>query len=256
MAKKKELTSVADKLEQLEQLQAIHSKIDAIHILKGELPIEVADLEDEIAGTLKRVGKVQAEITEAEEEIENRKTLMKEAQGLIVKYDKQLLNVKNNREFDALNKEIELQKLEIQLAEKKIREANYTIENHKGQLEEVQKRLDSKEKDLEIKKKELNNIIKDTEKEEKELNNSAIAMEAEVEERFLLAFKRIRKSYKNGLAVVKISRNACGGCFGFIPPQTQSEIRTKKKISTCEHCGRIISGVDDSAVVISEEEMA
>ncbi|MDB5227999.1 MAG: zinc ribbon domain protein [Bacteroidota bacterium] len=256
MARKKELTTVADKLEQLEQLQAIHSKIDAIHILKGELPIEVADLEDEIAGTKKRVGKIQAEIDEAEEEIENRKTLMKEAQSLITKYDKQLHNVKNNREFDALNKEIELQKLEIQLAEKKIKEANFTIENHKKQIGEVQKRLDSKEKDLEIKKKELDNIIKDTEKEEKELSAKAKDMEGDIEERFILAFNRIRKSYKNGLAVVKVSRNACGGCFGFIPPQTQSEIRTKKKISTCEHCGRIISGVDDSAVLISEEELA
>ena len=137
MARKKELTTVADKLEQLEELQAIHSKIDAIHILKGELPIEVADLEDEIAGTQKRVGKVQVEIDDAQEEIEHRKTLMKEAQTLITKYDKQLTNVKNNREFDALNKDIELQKLEIQLAEKKIREANFTIDNHKNQLEEV-----------------------------------------------------------------------------------------------------------------------
>ena len=123
-------------------------------------------------------------------------------------------------------------------------------------MEEVQKRLDSKEKDLEIKKKELQNIIKDTEKEEAELAAKAAEVEADVEERYLLAFKRIRKSYKNGLAVVQVSRDACGGCFGFIPPQTQSEIRTKKMITTCEHCGRIISGVDDSAVVLSEEELA
>lgn len=256
MARKKELTTVADKLEQLDELQAIHSKIDQIQILKGELPIEVADLEDEIAGTKKRISKVNAEITDAQEETEHRKTLMKEAQTLITKYDKQLHNVKNNREFDALNKEIELQKLEIQLAEKKIKDATNTIDNHKKQLEEVQKRLDSKEKDLEIKKKELQNIIKDTEKEEAELAAKAAEVEADVEERYLLAFKRIRKSYKNGLAVVQVSRDACGGCFGFIPPQTQSEIRTKKMITTCEHCGRIISGVDDSAVVLSEEELA
>ena len=256
MARKKELTTVADKLEQLQELQAIHSKIDAIHILKGELPIEVADLEDEIAGTQKRVAKIQAEIEDAQAEIERRKELMKDAQGLITKYDKQLHNVKNNREFDALNKEIELQKLEIQLAEKKIREANFTIENHQKQLTEVEKRLDSKEKDLEVKKRELDNIIKDTEKEEQELTAKAQEMEEEVDERLIQAFRRIRKSYKNGLAVVLVSRNACGGCFGFIPPQTQSEIRTKKKISTCEHCGRIIAGVDDSAVTISEEELA
>ena len=192
MARKKELTTVADKLEHLEELQTIHSKIDAIHILKGELPIEVADLEDEIAGTEKRVAKINVEIEDAKEEIEHRKTLMKEAQSLITKYDKQLHNVKNNREFDALNKEIELQKLEIQL----------------------------------------------------------------VEEKLLSAYTRIRKSYRNGLAVVLVARNACGGCFGFIPPQTQSEIRTKKKISTCEHCGRILAGVDDSAILLSEEEVA
>ena len=256
MARKKELTTIADKLEQLDELQAIYSKIDEIHILKGELPIEVADLEDEIIGTKKRISKVQAEIDDAQEEIEHRKVLMKEAQALITKYDKQLHNVKNNREFDALNKEIELQKLEIQLAEKKIKDANFTIENHQKQFAEIQKRLDSKEKDLDIKKNELQNIIKDTEKEGAGLTVKATGMEVDVEERYLLAFKRIRQSYKNGLAVVQVSRDACGGCFGFIPPQTQSEIRTKKMITTCEHCGRIISGVDDSAVVVSDEELA
>lgn len=255
MARKKELTTVADKLQHLEELQEIYSKIDAIHVLKGELPIEVKDLEDEIEGTNKRIAKVQTEIDDAQAEIEHRKTLMKEAQNLITKYDKQLHNVKNNREFDALNKEIELQKLEIQLAEKKIKEANFTIENHKEQLDEIKKRLDSKEKDLAIKKKELQNIIKDTETEEAELTKHAAEVESEMEDRFILAFNRIRKSYKNGLAVVKVSRNACGGCFGYIPPQTQAEIRTKKTIMTCEHCGRIIAGVEDD-VTISEEELA
>ena len=123
-------------------------------------------------------------------------------------------------------------------------------------MDEIQKRLDSKEKDLEAKRKELQNIIKDTEKEEAELTAKAAEMEGEIEDRLLNAFKRIRKSYKNGLAVVKVSRGACGGCFGFIPPQTQSEIRTKRMITTCEHCGRIISDVDDSGVFISEEELA
>lgn len=256
MARKKELTTVADKLAQLEQLQTIYSKVDAIRVLKGELPIEVADLEDEIEGTNKRIGKVQVEVDDAQAEIEHRKTLMKEAQSLITKYDKQLHNVKNNREFDALNKEIELQKLEIQLAEKKIKEANFTIENQQTKLAEIQKRLDSKEKDLDIKKKELQSIIKDTEKEEAELTAKINEMEVEIDDRLLSAFKRIRKSYKNGLAVVKVNRGACGGCFGYIPPQTQAEIRTKKMITTCEHCGRIISDVSDNTIFISEEELA
>ena len=169
---------------------------------------------------------------------------------------KLLHNVKNNREFDALNKEIELQKLEIQLAEKKIREANFTIENHNKNLEEVNKRLSSKKNDLDLKRKELDNIIEETEKEEKDLEAKAAEVSSEVEEKLLSAYTRIRKSYRNGLAVVLVARNACGGCFGFIPPQTQSEIRTKKKISTCEHCGRILAGVDDSAILLSEEEVA
>ena len=165
-------------------------------------------------------------------------------------------NVKNNREFDALNKEIELQKLEVQLSEKKIKEANFTIENFQTQLEEVTKRIKSKKKDLEAKKKELDNIIAETDKEEKELGEKAAEIASEVDERLLTAYNRIRKSYKNGLAVVKITRNACGGCFGSIPPQMQAEIRTKKKIMTCEHCGRIFAGVDDSEITLSDEEVA
>ncbi|MCB0508307.1 MAG: C4-type zinc ribbon domain-containing protein [Chitinophagales bacterium] len=256
MARKKELTTIADKLEQLDELQAIYSKIDAIQILRGELPIEVADLEDEIEGTKKRLAKVQAEIDDAKAEIEHRKSLMKEAQALITKYDKQLHNVKNNREFDALNKEIELQKLEIKLAEKNIDKAETSISVHTEQLEKIKTHLSNKEKDLEIKKSDLQGIIADTEKEEAELIAKAEEVEVDVEERFLTAFKRIRRSYKNGLAVVRVSRDACGGCFGYIPPQTQAEIRTKKIITTCEHCGRIISGVDDSEITLSAEEIA
>ena len=166
MARKKELTTVADKLEQLDELQAIHSKIDQIQILKGELPIEVADLEDEIAGTKKRISKVNAEITDAQEETEHRKTLMKEAQTLITKYDKQLHNVKNNREFDALNKEIELQKLEIQLAEKRIKDATFSLESSKTNLEDAEAKHAQKISNLNSKKKELSHIIEETEKED------------------------------------------------------------------------------------------
>ena len=181
---------------------------------------------------------------------------IKEAKALIAKYEKQSENVKNSREFEAINKEIEMQQLEGKLAEKHIRDANEELADKAKALEVVKKQIATREATLAHKKGELDKIIAETEKEEKELNDKVTEMEADVEERFLLAFNRIRKSYKNGLAVVKVSRNACGGCFGFIPPQTQSEIRTKKKISTCEHCGRIISGVDDSAVVISDEELA
>lgn len=255
MSKKKELTGVSEKLDELGHLQAIHSKIDEIQILKGELPIEVADLEDEIAGMEKRLHKIEDEIKEAEEEVATRKANIKEATALITKYEKQLHNVKNNREYDALNKEIELQKLDIQLSEKKIKEGGFTVENLQTLLEETGKKIDVKKKDLVAKKKELNQIIADTEKEEKELQAKADGVAQNIEERLLTAYNRIRTSYKNGLAVVQVKRNSCGGCFGYIPPQTQSEIRSKKRIMTCEHCGRIFFDVEDN-VVLSEEEIA
>jgi predicted nucleic acid-binding Zn-ribbon protein len=255
MAKKKELTGVAEKLEQLADLQTIHTKMDQIKILRGELPIEVADLEDEISGLEKRMVKIGAEIKEAEDTLTQRKQSIKDANNLITKYDKQLLNVKNNREYDALTKEIELQKLEIQLAERKIRDADFSLESLKKNLEETKARHSLKAANLASKKKELNHITKETEKEEQELRVQADALAEHIDERLLAAYNRIRKSYKNGLAVVNVVRNACGGCFGFIPAQTQAEIRTKKRIIPCEHCGRILFDVNDD-VVISDEEMA
>lgn len=257
-SKKKELT-IADKLNQLADLQAIHSKIDEIEILKGELPIEVADLEDEIAGMETRLAKIQRDIADAENEITEKRNAIKDSQNMIAKYDKQLNTVKNNREFDALSKEIENQKLDIQLCERRIREGNTRLEAFAKQLTETEEKIQVKAKELGSKKDELGKIIAETEKEEKDLTNKAAAVEAVVEERLITAYKRIRRSYKNGLAVVQVVRNACGGCFGRIPPQTQSEIRQKKKVITCEHCGRILVDVldrdddnDDLGVYVAE----
>ncbi|HNC63561.1 MAG: hypothetical protein K1X26_06900 [Chitinophagales bacterium] len=255
MAKKKELTGVTDKLEQLAGLQAIHSKIDQIKVLKGELPIEVEDLENEISGLEKRITKIGNELKETEDNITQRKQTIKDATNLIAKYDKKLTNVKNNREYDALNKEVELQKLEIQLAEKKIKDATFSLESSKTSLEEAEAKHAQKISNLNSKKKELSHIIEETEKEEKELSAQASELETHIEERLLTAYTRIRKNYKNGLAVVNVERNACGGCFGFVPAQTQAEIRTKKRIISCEHCGRILYGVKDD-VELSAEEIA
>lgn len=244
MATKKD-SIIADKLDQLAQLQSIHTKIDQIQILKGELPIEVADLEDEIAGMNIRLQKIEKDVEQAREQIESRKNIIKEAQALITKYERQLDSVKNNREFDALSKEIELQKLDIQISEKKIKEANFSIDSAEKNLEELKGRIQVKSENLDAKKKELGYIVAETEKEEKELSEKADSIEATVDAKLLAAYKRIRGTYRNGLAVVHVERNACGGCFGKIPPQTQAEIKLKKKITTCEHCGRILTDVEE-----------
>jgi len=243
-AKVKEIT-MADKLDNLAELQNIHTKIDEIGVLRGELPVEVSDLEDDIAGLNIRVKKIQHDVETLKEELASRKNGIKDAEALILKYDKQINSVKNNREFDALTKEIEMQKLEIQLCEKKIKESTFSIELAEKNLEDTLGRVAIKQKDLEGKKVELGQIIAETEKEENELKAKAVAREEEIEERLLKAYHRIRSSYKNGLAVVLVERDSCGGCFGKIPPQAQSEIRLKKKIIVCEHCGRILYDVLD-----------
>jgi len=245
MASKKELT-MADKLDQLAELQSIHSKIDQIQILKGELPIEVADLEDEIAGMQTRLQKIEKDIATAQELITTRKNTIKEAQTLITKYERQLDTVKNNREFDALSKEIELQRLDIQISEKKIREANFSIESSEIALAELKGKIEQKTANLDGKKSELSHIVAETEKEEQELAAKAQSIEEKVDDKLLAAYRRIRRTYRNGLAVVSVERNACGGCFGKIPPQTQAEIKLKKKITTCEHCGRLLTDVNES----------
>src|SRR5690348_9952282 len=238
MAQVKEF-SVEEKLSSLVTLQKIESKLDEIHILKGELPMEVADLEDEIQGLHSRQTRIEEEINGITEFIEQKKEGIKEAQALIKKYEKQSDNVKNNREFEAINKEIEMQQLEVKLCEKHIKDANEEIAEKAQQLELAKKAVAAKDTNLKNKKGELEKIIGETEKEEKHYNKLVAAAREEVEERLLVSYDRISKNYRNGLAVVPVERDACGGCFNAVPPQKQSDIRQRKKIIVCENCGRI-----------------
>ncbi len=235
-------TPTLDKLKALYQLQKIDSKIDEIRILKGELPMEVKDLEDEIAGLITRKEKFEEELKETETNIANRKNNIKESEALIKKYQKQQSNVKNNREYDALSKEVELQKLEIELNEKKIKDIHEQTKQKSEVIEQSEKLIKQKEKELKTKKADLEKIIEETDAEEKALQKKAKSAETHIEERLLAAYHRIRKNYKNGLAVVTVVRNSCGGCYHAFPPQLILEIRQHKKITTCEHCGRILVG--------------
>lgn len=232
--------SIADKLRALYALQQIDSKMGEIGILKGELPIEVSDLEDEITGLKTRSKKLETNVADVEHEINQHNANIKESEGLIVKYEKQLDNVKNNREFDALTKEIELQKLEIQLSQKKIREATVTRDTKKEALDTILTKLGARSKDAENKKVELSKIIEKTEKEEAKLLKESDKARKEIDERLLTSYDKIRKTYRNGLAVVTVARGACGGCFNRIPPQLIIEIGVMKKIIACEHCGRVL----------------
>lgn len=235
--------SVEEKLTSLVSLQKIESKLDEIHILKGELPMEVADLEDEIQGLHARQTRIEEEINGVTEFIEQKKEAIKEAQSLVKKYEKQTSNVKNNREFEAINKEMEMQQLEVKLAEKHIKDANDEIAEKAVLLEKAKKALAAKENVLNTKKSELEKIIAANEKEEKHFNKLAAEAKSHVDARLLASYEKIRKSYRNGLAVVPVERDACGGCFYYIPPQKQSEIRQHKKVMVCENCGRIL--IDD-----------
>ena len=232
--------SVEQKLKALYELQSIHTKIDSIRHLRGELPMEVADLEDEVAGLSTRISKIKADLDDTEDAIVTRKNMIKDAQALIKKYEGQQNNVKNNREFDAVTKEIEIQGLEIQVCEKKIKEFQFEITNKTEVYEKVLVDLETRNKDLEIKKSELDTIIAETEKEERELAVLAEKAQKHVDERLLYAYNRLRKNAKNGLAVVTIDRSSCSGCFNKIPAQRQSDIRQRKKIIVCDHCGRIL----------------
>ncbi len=232
--------TVEQKLQALWNLQTIHTQIDKIHQVRGELPIEVADLEDEVAGLETRIEKIRTELDEKEDAIVVRKNMIKDAQAAIKKYEIQLNEVKNNREFDAINKEIEIQGLEIQVCEKKIREIEYDIQIKTDVYEKTQVELDSRKQDLESKEEELANIVQETEKDEKNLLTKVEKAESKIEERLLIAYKRLRKNAVNGLAVVTIDRDSCSGCFNQIPPQRQLDIRQRKKIIVCEHCGRIL----------------
>jgi len=242
MANVKEF-SVEEKLSSLVTLQKIESKLDEIHILKGELPMEVADLEDEIQGLHARQLRIEEEINGITQFIEQKKEVIKEAQALGKKYEKQTTNVKNNREFEAINKEMEMQQLEVKLAEKHIKDANEEIAEKAVLLEKAKKTIANKEGVLNTKKGELEKIIAANEKEEKHFNKLAAEAKEHVDSRLLTSYEKIRKSYRNGLAVVPVERDACGGCFYYIPPQKQSEIRQRKKVMVCENCGRIL--VDD-----------
>jgi uncharacterized protein len=232
--------SVEEKLTSLVTLQKIESKMDEIRILKGELPMEVADLEDEIQGLNARQMRIEEEINGVTDFISQRKAAIKEADELVKKYEKQSSNVKNNREFEAINKEIEMQQLEIKLAEKHIKDATEEISEKAVLLEKAKKNIAVKEGVLSTKKGELEKIIAANEKEEKHFAAQAEEAKTHVDPRLLVSYEKIRKSYRNGLAVVPVERDACGGCFYYIPPQKQSEIKQHKKVMICENCGRIL----------------
>ncbi|MGN6294844.1 MAG: zinc ribbon domain-containing protein [Chitinophagaceae bacterium] len=236
--------SVEEKLTSLVTLQKIESKMDEIRILKGELPMEVADLEDEIQGLNARQMRIEEEINGVTEFITQRKEAIKEAEALIKKYEKQSTNVKNNREFEAINKEIEMQQLEVKLAEKHIKDATEEIAEKAVLLEKAKKNIATKESVLSTKKGELEKIIAANEKEEKHFAKLAEEAKEHVDPRLLVSYEKIRKSYRNGLAVVPVERDACGGCFYSIPPQKQSEIKQHKKVMICENCGRILVDED------------
>ena len=232
--------SIEDKLRALYELQTVVSEIDKIKTLRGELPLEVQDLEDDIAGLKTRSVNLEDEIRNLETAINNKKISIKESTVLISKYTEQQNNVRNNREFDSLSKEIEFQNLEIQLAEKKIKEFTYEMGLKKEAIGSSAIQLKERHEDLERKKKELEEITEETKIEEEKLKTKSEKIESFIEPRLLTAFKRIRKNARNGLAVVTIQRDACAGCFNKIPPQRQLDIASRKKIIVCEHCGRIL----------------
>jgi len=232
--------SVEEKLASLLNLQKVESKLDEIAILKGELPIEVRDLEDEIQGLHARETRIEEEINGINEFTEQKKALITNSQDLLKKYEKQSDNVKNNREYEAINKEIENQTLDMKLAERHIKDANEEIADKARILDAAKKNIATKEGNLKVKKGELDKIVAETEKEEKECRAVSEKARAAVDARLLTSFDRIRKNFRNGLAVVSIVRDACGGCFNAIPPQRQSEIRQHKKIIVCENCGRVL----------------
>ncbi|TWJ03545.1 hypothetical protein JN11_01091 [Mucilaginibacter frigoritolerans] len=242
--------TVEQKLKALYELQTIHTKIDKIRQVRGELPMEVADLEDDVAGLETRIQKIKNELDDLEDDIVTRKNLIKEAQANIKKYEGQLNEVKNNREYDAISKEVEIQGLDIQVSEKKIREFGFEIASKTAIYDKALADLDSRKSDLDAKKAELGTITAETQKEESELTSQAEKATANIEERLLIAYTRLRQNAKNGLAVVTIQRDSCSGCFNQIPPQRQSDIRQRKKIIVCEHCGRIL--VDEQMALEAE----
>jgi len=239
MTKAKQAT-VEEKLIALYKLQSIDTEIDKIKILRGELPLEVQDLEDEIAGLQTRVSNINEEIASFDISIKEKESKIKDSTELIKKYDEQLKNIRNNREFDSLNKEIEFQNLEIELAEKRIKEAKSSIVGKMDLISSAKTRLDYRTNDLKAKNDELEGIISETQKDEEKLSKESLKAEKVIDERLLNAYKRLRGSVRNGLAVVPVLRDACGGCFNTVPPQRQMDIAARKKVIVCEHCGRVL----------------
>ncbi len=240
--------TVAKKLESLVKLQSIDSARDELLKIRGALPDEVMDLEDEIAGYQTRIEKQNAELAELEENISNNKVAIKDAEKLIKKYEEQQMNVRNNREYDAITKEIELQQLEIQILEKRIKESYVKIDAKKEEIAQTEESLSERNKDLDSKKAELETITNESEADEQKLLKDRDKAAKQVEDRLFKSYEKVRNNMRNGLAVVPVKRGACGGCFNVVPPQMQAEIREKKKIIICEHCGRILSDVEDEIV--------
>lgn len=248
-----ELT-VEQKLTALFQLQTMLSKIDEIKTLRGELPLEVQDLEDEIAGLSTRIERIKTEIAELRTSIAGKKVEIETAKASVAKYKEQQENVRNNREYDFLSKEIEFQTLEIELCEKRIKEFTAQEADKSKEAAESTATMEERQKDLEVKKNELDEIISETKQEEERLRDKAKELETKIEPRLLQSFKRIRKNSRNGLGIVYVQRDACGGCFNKIPPQRQLDIRSRKKIIVCEYCGRIM--IDPELAGITPEQKA
>lgn len=251
--------TVEEKLKSLYQLQLIFSEIDRIKTLRGELPLEVEDLEDEVAGLRTRIANFAADIENLRLEENKRKAKIEEAKAMIEKYTEDQNNVRNNREYDLLAKEIEFQSLEVEFCEKKLRQYAAEQKNKQEEIVRTEGLLEERLKDLEEKKAELDEIVSETKEEEEKLRERAKALEATIEPRLLQSFKRIRKNTRNGLGVVYVQRDACGGCFNKIPPQRQLDVKMRKKIIVCEYCGRILidpelAGVKETSVQAPEKK--
>ena len=236
--------SIENKLRLLFELQKVASEIDKLRTLRGELPLEVQDLEDEIAGLETRISNLNGEIKELNDNVLAMKNKIRDSNLFIKKYEAQQSNVRNNREFESLSKEIEYQNLEIELSEKRIKEFTAEMKAKSEVVSDAKEQLKNRKSDLKIKKSELDEIVSETQMEEERLKEKGKEIETQIEERLLSAFKRIRKNARNGLAVVTVARDACGGCFNKIPPQRQLDIQLRKKIIVCEYCGRILVDSD------------
>ena len=255
MAKKESEISVEEKLSTLYQLQTTLSAIDEKRALRGELPLEVQDLEDEIAGLKTRIEHIEGDINDFQQAVAQKQGEIKEAEESVERYKKQLDEVRNNREYDTLTKEIEFQSLEIELCNKKIKEANAKVEDKKRELVRTNDLINDRQQALEEKKSELDEIMQETREEEQVLKAKAEELETKIEPRLLSSFKRIRKNARNGLGIVYVQRDACGGCFNKIPPQRQLDIKMHKKVIVCEYCGRIMIDPELAGVKTVETEV-